>query len=306
MRISMTPHVNDDRMGDRSLCRGCGRREAEKVRHAMNVMKFWESWLPGRRRTARVETAAAVSRARKALLHHQKLARTAQITGSADDRHAADVARRYCQHRWFAIGEAMRSLPKREQELVRVWDHAAAMTWWHRTGDRQGWARFEAAAAQVIAALPDGVSSDAVAAVIETNARRCELELQRWSDIDPDPSVPGGPEPIDQNELLNLLRENQLQVLTDESGSVRADEALRYFEPWLCESIMELSRPQSQDRLLEIADRWRALRVRFSGHVAGRSDPTPACRTASGQHHAHPPVLRLRGMPPWHRKSPTT
>jgi len=150
-------------------------------------MKVLMWWLPARRRAARVEIAAVVEVARKALIEHQKLARTAQITGSADDQWAADEARRRCQHQWFAIGDAMRALPKRERELVEVWDRAAAMAWWHRTSDRQGWACFEAAAAQVIAALPGGVDSDAVAAVIEASARRFDVELQRRSDVNPGP-----------------------------------------------------------------------------------------------------------------------
>ncbi|RZL71298.1 MAG: hypothetical protein EOP29_21270 [Rhodococcus sp. (in: high G+C Gram-positive bacteria)] len=239
-------------------------------------MKLLMSWLPARRRAARVEIATVVEGARKALIEHQKMLRTAQITGSADDQWAADDARRRCQREWFAIGDAMRALPKRERELVEVWDRAAAMAWWHRTSDHQGWACFEAAAAQVIAALPGGVDSAAAAAVIEASARRCEMELQRWTDVYPDPSVSDGSEPIDQDELVRLLRENLLNVLTDGSGSVRADMALRHFEPWLCESMVELSKPRSQDRLHEIADRWRALHAQFTPHWIGPTDPTPA------------------------------
>ncbi|WP_156394577.1 hypothetical protein [Rhodococcus sp. Leaf233] len=241
------------------------------------MMKVLMWWLSARRRAARVEIAAVAEEARKALIEHQKLARTAQITGSADDQWAADEARRRCQHQWFAIGDAMRALPKRERELVEVWDRAAAMAWWHRTSDRQGWACFEAAAAQVIAALPGGVDSDAVAAVIEASARRFDVELQRRSDVNPGPSTPSGPELIDQEKLVRLLRENLLEVLADESGSARADMALRHLEPWLCESVVELAKPQSQHRLREILDRWRALRAQFSPpRIGGPSDPTPA------------------------------
>ncbi|WP_322544895.1 hypothetical protein U2G91_26745 (plasmid) [Rhodococcoides fascians] len=233
-------------------------------------------WLVARRRAARVKTAAAVEQARKVLTEYAKSVRTAQITGSADDLRAAATARRHCQHQWLAIGNAMRALPKRERHLVEVWNHAAAMAWWHRDDDRQGWACFEAAAAQVIAALPGGVDSDAVAAVIEAGARRCEGTLQRRVGKDLDPLIPGGTKRIEQDRLVRLLRENLLEVVTDGSGTDRADMALRHFEPWLCESIVELSKPRSQDRLHEIADRWRALHAQFTPHWIGPSDPTLA------------------------------
>jgi len=240
----------------------------------MGVRKFWLPWSPLRRRAARVRTAELVARARIALLEHQKLERTAHTTGHADDYQDADAARSNFRAQWFAIGDAVRALPKRERELVQVWDHAASMTWLHRTSDRQGWARFEAAAAQVIAALPGGVDSDAVASVIAANAHRCEMELQRWRDAEPDRSVSARSAVIAQPELTRLLRVNLVEVLTDESKSERAREALRHFEPWLRESIAELARPQSQDRLDEITERWRALRTQFFWHVADRDDPT--------------------------------
>jgi hypothetical protein len=240
----------------------------------VGVSKSWAAWLPKRRRAARVRTAELVAQARKALSEFQKLEQTARITGHADDYEKADSARSHCQEQWFAIGDAMRALPTHERELVAIWDHAAAMTWWHRTSDRHGWACFEAAAAQVIAALPEGVESAAVVAVIAANARRCEIELHRCRDAVSNTPCSSRTERTDQHKLVMLLRANLIEVRTDESGSARAGEALRHFEPWLRETVAELDRPQSQDRLNEIVRRWRGLREQFFWHVGDRVDPT--------------------------------
>ncbi|BDB63514.1 hypothetical protein [Rhodococcus sp. RDE2] len=221
----------------------------------------WTLRTPTSRYAIRVRAAATVAQLRTELVAVHATGRDVEDPAWESAR---DTARATTAQLFTATGR----LPLIERRLVDKWYFATGHTFWYMTGDR-GYAPLEARAAELIAALPDGLDRVAAVEVIEEITHRVEMSARqpatapnrwanRWANRSP---------VADQAEVAWRMKCDRTTILASQIiGSSATNVAIRQYIPWLDETLEAMSTPMSTPDVVRLAEQWRERRRPYTSN----------------------------------------